>query len=216
MWLLGLQIGAVLVAPLLDRLAGSVTPISERVHQLFSWVVIAVVLAHVVPEGWHAAGGVSLLVLVWGFFMAWCLERLTGRHQGLIATGAAMAFHHLFDGFALGQPSHAELLAPGIVLHTFPVALLAWRLASERSASAGVTMLIALISATSLGFLLAQSTAAPTERTAALFACFVAGWLAQTLGHGHGDDVRSADDSHERPAAYAARAEGSASTSESL
>lgn len=216
MWLLGVQIAAVLVAPLLDRLARSVTTISERVHQAFSWVVILVVLAHVVPEGWAAAGASSILAVIGGFGVAFVIERARGAHQGLVATGAAMAFHHLFDGFALGQPHHAEWLAPGIVLHTLPVALLAWRLASARGAGAGVAMLGALSVSTVAGFALARSAAAPSDSVAALFACFVAGWLTQTLGHGHGEGGRSDASSHDSPAPYASRAEGSARTSESL
>jgi hypothetical protein len=215
MWLLALQVAAVLAAPLLDRAARLGRPVPHQVHRWFRWVVVAIVLSHVVPEGWEAAGPLAPLALFVGFGLAHGAERLTGAHQGLAVMGAAMAFHHLFDGFALGQPAHGAWLAPAIVLHTLPVALLAWRLAAARSTAAGAGMLASLVAATVAGFALARGGAAPSDAAAALFACFVGGWLAQALGHGHGEGDRSSAESHDKPAAYASRTDLSASTSSS-
>ncbi len=205
MWLLALQIAAVLSAPLFDRIAARTEHFSHRLQRIVRLVVVAVVLSHVVPEGWAEAGIPAIVAAFIGFLLAFGAERATGEHQSMAAMAIAMALHHLFDGFALGQPAHGRELAPGIVLHTLPVALLAWRLA-------GWKMLGLLIVSSALGFGLARAGAAPTGDLAAVFACFVAGWLTQGIGHGHGEGERSADPSQARPAEYRSRADLSAST----
>src|SRR5688500_18183504 len=99
MWLLGLQVAAIAVAPVLDRATRRATPGLASLHRWMRWIAIAVVLGHVLPEGWVEVGSLAIAAAVAGFGLAWAAERATGSHQGLAAMGAAMALHHLFDGF---------------------------------------------------------------------------------------------------------------------
>lgn len=194
--ILGLDIAAVLVAPLLDRAAARWPAGEWWLQEGARVVVLGLVLFHVLPSGWHEIGALALVTAAAGFATATLIERRRdpgANRASLAATAVALAVHHLLDGIAIGQRDHHHL-GVAVVVHTLPVALLSWRMAARRMGpAAGWGLLVALVVSTIVGYALGLHTLPGTGPGTTALATFLGGWLVHVFGHRHGavpaDDV---------------------------
>lgn len=178
-------------APLLDRAVAHAPRAASVVDLVVRALVGAIVLLHVLPEGWETVGLVAPAMLALGWMLPLGFERLpglAGARERVVVVFAAIGLvvHSLLDGIAL-EHAQEPLLPLAIVLHTVPVGVIAWRGAravANDAVAAGVLALAAL--ATVSGFIGgAQLLPESAGSVLAAFQCLVGGTLLHVLGHGH-------------------------------
>lgn len=198
MLLLVISLLALVVGPLLFRLA-------DRAHWAllgldgFIMVTVAgLVLAHVVPHSVEVAGPWALGMALVGFLGPGLIER--HLHRAARSTHLAtmllacigLVVHEFFDGVALGLPAagheqHDEgsILALAVVLHRLPVAVTVWWLLRPvLGAVAAAGTLGGLGLATVAGFAFASGVEPLMgEAWIGLLQCLVAGSLLHVVVH---------------------------------
>lgn len=179
---------ALVVAPVLERLAARRPELLDGIDGFVLVGVTGIVLLHVAPEGYHATGWGALAALALGLVLA----SLTHHHPSLERSRTAMAvfalsIHAALDGIALGGPdSHlSRSLGQAVVLHTLPVGIGAWRLAYAHGGApfaTGVTA--AMAEFTLVGYAAAGAAASHGLDTALLLAqCLAAGAVLHVVFH---------------------------------
>ena len=200
MLLLVISLLALVVGPLLFRLA-------DRAHwallALDGFIMITVaglVLMHVVPHAVEVAGPWALAMALVGFLGPGLIERHLHRaarstHLAtLILACIGLLVHEFFDGVALGLPAarhehghndEGSLLAMAVVLHRLPVAITVWwllRPALGRAAAAATLAGLGL--ATVAGFVFAGRVEPLMEEAwTGFLQCLVAGSLLHVIVH---------------------------------
>jgi hypothetical protein len=185
---------AILAAPIFDRALRGRLALSVAVHDLARVAVFGVVAVHMLPHGIAVAGAVAIPAVLAGVFAASLLERPLESRDGAswIPVAAALALHQAIDGVALAQPDDGPFLPVAVILHTIPIALLAWRFSSLRGGprSAAVT-LGGMIAATVAGYAIASMGPGSRESAlASLVECFLGGALVHVLAHRHDEASR--------------------------
>lgn len=178
-------------APLLDRAVAHAPRAASVVDLVVRALVGAIVLLHILPEGWETVGLLAPAMLAVGWSLPLVFERLpglTGARETVVVVFAAVGLvvHSLIDGMAL-EHAQEPWLPLAIVLHTVPVGVIAWRGArAVANDGAGVGVLVLAALATVGGFFggaaLLPVSAGPVL---AAFQCLVGGTLLHVLGHGH-------------------------------
>ena len=185
---------AILAAPIFDRALRGRLALSVAVHDLARVAVFGVVAVHMLPHGIAVAGAVAIPAVLAGVFAASLLERPLESRDGAswIPIAVALALHQAIDGVALAQPDDGPFLPVAVILHTIPIALLAWRFSSLRGGprSAAVT-LGGMIAATVTGYAIASLGPGSRESAlASLVECFLGGALVHVLAHRHDEASR--------------------------
>lgn len=179
--MLSIDILAVLSAPALDRLLVRWPQLEPALLAVVRAVVFGVIALDVVPDGLRGLGVWALALVAGGYGAGWAMEQSpAGRASALGVTAMVLAAHHLLDGIALGQPGEQHI-GVAVIAHTLPVALLAWRVAADKSTESGWLLLGALAVATTVGFVIGGSLLPGTGSPA--LACVLGGWLMHALVH---------------------------------
>jgi len=194
--LLVISLVALVVGPLLYRVAD---PVRTLLAGLDGFVVTSVgglVLVHIIPHGVAAAGPLALVLALVGFFGPGLIESTlhTAARQAhaatlLLAVGG-LTVHAFFDGVALAAPeagAHGgvSVLATAVVVHRLPIAITIWwllRPSSGRGIAVGT--LTGLGVATIAGYTLGDSVGGHMDaRWLGLFQALVAGSLLHVVVH---------------------------------
>jgi uncharacterized membrane protein YraQ (UPF0718 family) len=198
MFLLVASLLALVVGPLLFRLADRAQWALQALDGFIMVTVAGLVLVHVVPHSVAVAGPWALGLALVGFFGPGLLERHLERaarttHMAtLILACLGLVVHEFFDGVALGLPGsghdhdgEGSILAMAVVLHRLPVAVTVWWLLRPlMGAMMAAATLAGLGLATVAGFAFA-GTVAPLLEAAwtGLLQCLVAGSLLHVVIH---------------------------------
>lgn len=185
---------AILAAPVFDRLLRGRPSVSVAVHDLARVAVFGVVAVHMLPHGIAVAGAVAIPAVLAGVFAASALERPLESRDGAswVPIAVALALHQAIDGVALAQPDDGPFLPIAVILHTIPIALLAWRFSTLRGGgTSGAVTLAGMIVATGAGYAVA-SMGPPSHESAlaSLVECFLGGALVHVLAHRHDEASR--------------------------
>ncbi len=197
--LLVLALLPLVAGPYLARWAERSQAAKSAMDSLVAVTLIGLVVLHIWPDSYHAAGLSALGVGLAGFLLPFLLHGQLHKYEkrafpGLIwLTFLGLALHAFLDGVALFSPQahHHEglsLLAVAVVLHRLPVALGIWWLVLPRLGGRSAVALLVIVGvATVLGFALANRFLAHlTSPGLALFAAGVAGMLLHIVsGHEH-------------------------------
>lgn len=173
MLLLVISLLALVVGPLLFRLADRAHWALLALDGFIMAAVAGLVLVHIVPESVSLAGPWALAVAVAGFLGPGLLEHhlhraaRTTHVATLVLACVGLLVHEFFDGVALGVPAsgHAHqdegsLLALAVVLHRLPVAVTVWwLLRSSIGAKLAAVTLAGLGIATIAGYAFAGAVA---------------------------------------------------------
>ena len=195
MELLILSIAALMLGPLILRLA-------NRGHGYISFLdgavlvlVVGFVSVHIMPRAFHVAGPLALVVALAGLLVpGWIersLKRVASRTHTLTLSVAIVGLvaHAFFDGIALALPNttHSEetsMLALAVVLHRLPIAITLWWLVKPSGTRAAVTILAAVGFATGLGYATAADFAGVLNAEWLAYAhALIAGSLLHVLFH---------------------------------
>lgn len=179
---------AMLAAPALARAAVRWPRLLDGIDGFVLVGVSGIVVVHVAPEGYEAAGWPAVLAVAAGLVLAsWSHHSPAMESARAALAVAALSIHSALDGLALGGPDSAlgDPLAGAIVLHTLPVAVGVWRLASAHGGKGlATTLLLVMAGATALGFQLARSAAIDGVTTAMVLAqCLAAGAVLHVVFH---------------------------------
>jgi hypothetical protein len=185
-----LDAAAVLAAPLIDRLVTRTPAASVALHDMARVAVLGIVFLHVLPHGVFLAGWSALAAFLVGLGAVWIAERpwsRTAEGGALWAIIAALALHHVLDGVALALPSDepVSVLAIGVLAHTLPVSLIAWRFAlAHGGRAAGRVTLAVILASTAAGWLAAINLPeSPSGAPLGWVSCFLGGALVHVVGH---------------------------------
>jgi uncharacterized membrane protein YraQ (UPF0718 family) len=185
-----LDAAAVLAAPLVDRLVTRTPAASVALHDMARVAVLGIVFLHVLPHGVFLAGWSALVAFLVGLGVVWIAERPWSRIAeggALWAIIAALSLHHVLDGVALALPSDepVSVLAIGVLAHTLPVSLIAWRFAlAHGGRSAGRITLAVILASTAIGWLAAINLPeSPSGPPLGWVSCFLGGALVHVVGH---------------------------------
>jgi hypothetical protein len=183
---LGLTLAATASAPLLDWVTRGQRRAESFVDGLVQVMVAGLLLLHVLPAALLLAGWLGLLALGAGAAAGVVAHRLPGGEgtlAGLASVG--LLLHGLADGVALAAGDEIELLGLSVLLHTAPVALATWRIASRRGGLAvGLGMLALTATATVCGYAAAEPLLEGSSPAAlALAQCGVVGALLHVVWH---------------------------------
>lgn len=205
MLLLVISLLALVVGPLLFRLADRAQWAVQALDGFIMISVAGLVLLHVVPHSVEVAGAWALGVALIGFVGPGLIESYLHRaarstHLAtMVLACIGLVVHEFFDGVALGLPAaghehHAtghehydegSLLAMAVVLHRLPVAVTVWWLLRPvLGVAAAALTLGGLGLATVAGFAFA-GTVAPwmDEAWIGFLQCLVAGSLLHVVVH---------------------------------
>lgn len=176
---LALTLGTTAAAPLTDKLLRAHPRAESLIDALLQVWIAGILLLHAIPHALQEGGALALAALLAGGVLGLASHRGERTLVGLALVG--LLLHGLTDGAALATEAH---LSVAVVLHTLPVALAVWRIASIRSRSAGISALLLTMIATLAGFVATDYALAGSE--GALFAameCLIAGILLHVIGH---------------------------------
>ncbi len=177
-----LALSALGVAPLLDRLLAGRRE-AEGFADGFSQVSVAgLLLAHVVPAGFSAAGWPAIMALAIGLALGVGVHRLPrGESAAEWVAALALLLHAGLDGAGLRA---GGVLGWSVVLHTFPVGLATWRITrGRRDATAAALLLAACGLVTVAGFLATETALAQRPQVLGIVQCLAAGALLHVLTH---------------------------------
>jgi hypothetical protein len=183
-----LALGALAIAPLLDAAAARKPALGDLLDGFVLVGVTGIVLGHVLPPGWQAVGWQALAALALGLGLA----SVGHRHPALEGHRSAFAFlallvHAIFDGVGLAHPEGeaGQHLAQAIVLHTLPVGVGAWRMATAQGGTRlALVVTLATAGATVVGYLVAGWLAPSTGASGGLLLqCLVAGAILHVVFH---------------------------------
>ena len=177
-----LALSALALAPLLDRaLAGRRE--AEGFADGFSQVSVAgLLLAHVVPAGFSAAGWPAIVALVIGLALGLGIHRLpNGEFAAEWVAALALLLHAGLDGAGLRA---GGVLGWTVVLHTLPVGLATWRITrSRRDARSAGLLLLACALVNLGGYFAAETALARQPQMLGIVQCLAAGALLHVLAH---------------------------------
>jgi uncharacterized membrane protein YraQ (UPF0718 family) len=198
MFLLVTSLLALVVGPLLFRLADRAHWALLALDGFITATVAGLVLVHIVPESVSLAGPWALVLAVAGFLGPGLLEHhlhraaRTTHVATLVLACVGLLAHEFFDGVALGMsgPGHAHhdegsLLAIAVVLHRLPVAVTVWwLLRSSIGPRLAAVTLAGLGLATVAGFAFAGAVAPLMEDAwVGFLQCLVGGSLLHVVIH---------------------------------
>ncbi len=161
----------------------------ERLLDALIVVAIAwIVVAHIIPEAFSAAGTIVFLALLVGMAFPFLLRRVfhlasSTAHIALLTLAAfALVLHALIDGIAL-SPAGGNELAIAVIIHRLPVGMaIWWTFRPAIGTTAAIVAFGLLIAATAAAYFLGAPVAELAEsRTLALFQAFVAGSLVDLV-----------------------------------
>jgi uncharacterized membrane protein YraQ (UPF0718 family) len=198
MFLLVTSLLALVVGPLLFRLADRAHWALLLLDGFIMATVAGLVLVHIVPHSVSLAGPWALVLAVAGFLGPGLLEHHLHRaarttHVATLALACVgLLVHEFFDGVALGVPAsgavhgdEGSILAIAVVLHRLPVAVTVWwLLRSSIGARLAAVTLCGLGLATVAGFAFAGAVAPLMEDAwVGLLQCLVGGSLLHVVIH---------------------------------
>lgn len=176
-------LAALAAAPLLVRvLHGRVGRAADRIAQVAIGLVL---LLEVIPGGVRAAGVAGWIALALGLGLGVAAHRVrSGEASARVLAVGALLLHCVLDGAGMAVPG-AQTLAWAVALHSVPVGLASWRLASARAGvRAAAALLLATMAATIGGFLGGSEVAGLLDgRAVGIAQCLVAGAILHVLGH---------------------------------
>ena len=179
---------ALLAGPFVYAL-GRRNAVVERVLDALIVLAIAwIVVAHIVPEAFDAAGPIVFAALLAGMAFPFALRRIfhlasSTAHVALLTLAAfALVLHALIDGIAL-SPAGGDQLAIAVIIHRLPVGMaIWWTFRPAIGTTAAVLAFGLLIAATAAAFFLGAPVVELAEsRVLALFQAFVAGSLVDLV-----------------------------------
>jgi uncharacterized protein len=208
MTLLVVSLVALVVGPLLYRVADRARPTLAGLDGFVMVSVAGLAVTHIIPHAFSVAGPLALGVAVLGFIGPSVVEHQLERaaHKAHAATLAlaigGLIVHEFFDGVGLAAPADGDVpvLAIAVVLHRLPLAVTVWWLlaptSGKRTASA---VLVGLGIATVLGYLSGDAVATVVDaRWVGLLEALIAGSLLHVVVHRPPPVVVAADGSRER------------------
>ncbi|MFQ5653274.1 MAG: permease [Planctomycetota bacterium] len=193
---LGLSLLALLLGPLLHRLASRAGNLLEILDGFMLIAIGGLIFLDVLPQSVELAGWWALPVAIAGLFVPTLLERVRHRagrhaHTAALALGVVgILVHGFVDGVALTGPSAPDggsvgSLPIAVILHRVPIGLTIWWLlhpAFGRAIAAGALGALAL--STVVGFHFGESLArGVNDRGLGLFAALVGGSLLHVVLH---------------------------------
>jgi uncharacterized membrane protein YraQ (UPF0718 family) len=198
MFLLVTSLLALVVGPLLFRLADRAHWALLALDGFIMATVAGLVLVHIVPHSVTLAGPWALVLAVAGFLGPGLLEHHLHRaarttHVATLALACVgLLVHEFFDGVALGVPAsghvhgdEGSILAIAVVLHRLPVAVTVWwLLRSSIGPRMAALTLCGLGLATVAGFAFAGAVAPLMEDAwVGFLQCLVGGSLLHVVIH---------------------------------
>lgn len=202
MVLLLLSLAALLVGPVVERLARRAVWTEAALDGFVLTALVGLILLHILPHNVEIAGLWAFAAAGVGFLVPLLLERRLHDHGGgagrlhrwlLVAGFLGYAVHASLDGLALatGHDDHgtqvigAELLGIAVVLHRIPVGLAIWWLLRPTVGPLGTLAMIATIAtSTVIGFGASSWLLQGLERPAVgLLQALVAGSLLHVALH---------------------------------
>ena len=195
---------ALLAGPLLSALAARYPASREGLKGFVLVTITGIVCLHIVPDAWHLAGFLSVVMGSLGLAFPLLLETVFRRalqkaHLAvLIIAAAGIVLHAVMDGMALlpvmaGEHAHGNELALGVIIHRLPVGIaIWWVLRPQFGASLALVTFALIIGATGAGYYLGAGVFADSAVWLALFQSFVAGSLIHValfgVSHDHDHD----------------------------
>ncbi len=193
--LLLFSILALLLGPLILRLASRGSAYLSLLDGATMVLVVGFVLVHIMPRAFQVAGFPVVLIAIAGLLVPGWLERslkrVASRTHALTLTVATVGLvaHALFDGVALGLPNtdhsgETSMLALAVVFHRLPIAITLWWLVRPSGLRAAISILFAVGAATLIGYFLATDFSAMLNAEWLAYAhALVAGSLLHVLFH---------------------------------
>ena len=208
---LALSLVALALGPVLYGLCQKNEFVRSALDGLLFVMIAGIVVIHIVPDVYAAAGVIALAFLAAGVAVAFFVERWPAvengdRYSWIILLGAVgLVIHATMDGIALLPGDHlhgaeggahddhghesglAELfenhLALGVILHRIPVGMAIWWTVRPRLGKSVATGALVIIAvATSVAYILGEPVIALMETTGvACFQAFVAGTLLHVI-----------------------------------
>lgn len=187
---------ALVLAPLLYRIA---LRVRFAVDALDGFVLVAIggiVLMHIVPHSVEAAGWTALVVALAGLLGPGMTERLVARAArpahtlALLLAVAAVALHAFLDGAALKSSAMLSdrqglTFALAVILHRLPEGLTIWWLLRPRWGAAIASLVLGLVAVSTTGGFFGGEVVLweATTRWLALLQALVAGSLLHVVIH---------------------------------
>lgn len=194
MLLLLISLTALVVGPLVYRVADSARSSLVALDGFVMVAVTGLVLVHIIPHSLEAAGVWALVPALIGFLGPGMVEhtlRNAARQAhatALVLALAGLMVHGFFDGAALASPralgESVSVLAIAVALHRLPVAITIWSLLSPNGRGLATGVLVGLGVATVAGYALVD-TVLPFAEASWLghFQALIAGSLLHVVIH---------------------------------
>lgn len=199
MSLLIISVLALVLGPILYRVADSARTTLLTLDGFVMIAICGLVLVHIIPHAAAIAGPLALLLAVLGFLGPTLVEhhlRNAAQHAHiatLVFACLGLVAHAFIDGVALGVPTlehegsheHGSILAIAIILHRLPVAITIWWLLKPSSGTfTAAVVLLGIGVATVLGFQLSEVAGAYLNaRWVGFVQALVAGSLLHVVIH---------------------------------
>lgn len=195
MKLLLLSTLAVLIGPLLHRIANGARWAMAAFDGFVLVIVSGIVLGKLLPHAYAEAGWPAILIAAGGYLAVRRIERLSHldghrAHDAALLLGfAGFAFHEFLDGVALvtggGDHPADHLLPLAIVLHRVPIGLSIWWLIRPRFGLVwGVLAMALIVIASALGYWLgAEINGHFSGSISGVFQSLVCGALLHVVTH---------------------------------
>ena len=208
---LALSLAALALGPLIYRACQKMDVVRSALDGLLFVTIAGIVVVHIVPDVFHAAGVAALAFLAAGVAVAFLVERWPALGDGkryswiILLAAIGLVIHAAIDGIALlpgehlngaesdanGDHDHETGLAGlfgnhialGVILHRIPVGMAIWWAVRPRLGKTVAIGALALIAiATSAAYVLGESVIALLEaKGVACFQAFVAGTLLHVI-----------------------------------
>lgn len=198
------SLGILIITPALHRLALRFATIHRAVERIVLVLLALAVLFKLLPEAYHTAGFIAVVVTALGALVPNLVEKISHRLEHrvhnvqLILALIGLLLHTAVDGAALAGDEFWHAHAPGhahdhslplfVVLHRIPESLLLWWALSEAYNWIVAGSVLAIMGlCTIIGFVVGGQIFASMETMTsfALFQAFVAGSLLHLAWHRH-------------------------------